>query len=237
MNDMKADTMKKTIAILAAAASLFATACDKSEILAPTDQRHIYISYPEEGNQVFNFSFVSTPEESARIAVPIKFAGRPLTEDLAYAVKVYPGNKDTALEEGEEYEFPELIFHQKNGFEETIYITVHKTARMETGTYNLKFSLVSNENFFATRTGSLEAELRITAQISQPSWWSQTVSDIYLGPYGDEKFKLFAQNIFNGDFGTLDDDEKRYYALKFKYWLEENPHYDNNVLITVTIQG
>ena len=152
-------------------------------------------------------------------------------------MKVYPDNKDTALEEGEEYEFPELIFHQKNGFEETIYITVHKTARMETGTYNLKFSLVSNENFFATRTGSLEAELRVTAQISQPSWWSQTVSDIYLGPYGDEKFKLFAQNIFNGDFGTLDDDEKRYYALKFKYWLEENPHYDDHVLITVTIQG
>lgn len=236
MKHMTADTMKKTIAILAAAASLFATACDKSEILAPTDQRHIYISYPEEGNQVFNFSFVSTPEESARIAVPIKFAGRPLTEDLAYAVKVYPGNKDTTLKEGEEYELPELIFH-KEDFCDTLFVTVHKTARMETGTYNLKFSLVSNENFFATRTGSLEAELRVTAQISQPSWWSQTVSDIYLGPYGDEKFKLFAQNIFNGDFGTLDDDEKRYYALKFKYWLEENPHYDDHVLITVTIQG
>ncbi len=39
MKHMKADTMKKTIAILAAAASLFATACNKSEILDPTDHR------------------------------------------------------------------------------------------------------------------------------------------------------------------------------------------------------
>lgn len=237
MKHMKANTMKKTTAILAAAAALVMTACNKSEILAPTDQRHIYIVYPEEGNQVFNFSFVSTPEESAQIAIPLKFAGRPLTEDLAFAVKVEPGNTDTTLTEGEEYEFPELIFHKKNGFEETIYITIHKTARMETGTYSLKFSLASNENFFATRTGSLEAELRVTALISQPSWWTKQVSDIYLGAYGDEKFKLFSRNVFNGDFGALDDDEKRYYALKFKYWLEENPSYENDVRITVAIQG
>lgn len=90
MKQFKADTMKKTIAILAAAASLFTAACNKSEILAPTDQRYIYMSYPEGGNQIFNFSFVSTTKKTVRIAVPIKFAGRPLTEDLAYAVKLHP---------------------------------------------------------------------------------------------------------------------------------------------------
>lgn len=239
MKHMKADTMKKTIAILAVAASLFATACNKSEILDPTDQRYIYMSYPESGNPVFNFSFVSTIKETVEIAVPIKFAGRPLTEDLAYAVKVYPGNKDTTLKEGEEYELPELIFH-KEDFCDTIFVTVHKTARMETGTYNLKFSLEGNDNFHATQTGFLEAELRVTAQISQPSWWNQNVIDFYLGGYSDKKFRLFSQNIFVGDYGELDDSEKQYYALKFKYWLEDQTppvEDEDGTLMKVAIQG
>ena len=78
---------------------------------------------------------------------------------------------------------------------------------MENGTYNLKFSLESNENFFATQTGFLEAELRVTAQIAQPSWWNQSVVDFYLGTYSDKKFGLFSQNIFTGDYGELSDSD------------------------------
>ena len=55
------------------------------------------MSYPESGNPVFNFSFISTTKETVQIAVPIKFAGRPLTEDLSYALKVYPGDVQTTL--------------------------------------------------------------------------------------------------------------------------------------------
>lgn len=228
--------MKKTIALLAAAAALFTAACDKSEILSPTDQRHIYISYPEKDNSVFNFSFISTTKETVQIAVPIKFSGPRLTEDLAFALKVYPGSKDATLEEGKEYELPELIFH-KEDFLDTIFVTVHKTERMKTGIYNLKFSLEGNANFHATQTGALEAELRITAQIAQPSWWDQDVVDFYLGKYGDRKFELFSQNIFTGDYGELDDSEKRYYAIRFKYWLEQHEEYEGGERITVPIQG
>ena len=237
MKHMKADTMKKTTAILAAAAALAMTACNKSEILAPTDQRYIYMSYPESGNPVFNFSFISTTKETVQIAVPIKFAGRPLTEDLSYALKVYPGDEQTTLKANEEYELPELVFH-KESFLDTIFVTVHKTARMENGTYNLKFSLESNENFFATQTGFLEAELRVTAQIAQPSWWNQSVVDFYLRTYSDKKFGLFSQNIFTGDYGELSDSDKRFYALKFKYWLAENPQTEEDgTQMKVAIQG
>ena len=111
---------------------------------------------------------------------------------------------------------------------------------METGTYNLKFSLESNDNFHATQTGFLEAELRVTAQISQPSWWNQNVIDFYLGGYSDKKFRLFSQNIFVGDYGELDDSEKQYYALKFKYWLEDQTppvEDEDGTLMKVAIQG
>lgn len=231
--------MKKTIAILAAAVALISIGCNKSEILSPTYERHIYMSYPEDGNSVFNFSFVSTTKTTVQIAVPIKFAGRPLTEDLAFALKVYPDNSKTALQEGKEYEFPERIFHKEN-FLDTIFITIHRTERMDTATFNMKFSLTDNENFFATQTGALEAELRVTAQIAQPSWWNQDVVDFYLGKYSNKKFELFSQNIFMGDYGELDDSEKRYYALKFKYWLEDQEpaiYDEDNTLMTVAIQG
>lgn len=239
MKHMKADTMKKTTAILAAAAALVTTACNKSEILSPGDQRYIYISYPENDNQVFNFSFVSTTKETVKIAVPIKFAGRPLTQDLAYAVKVYPGSEETTLKATEEYELPELVFH-KESFRDTIFVTIHKTARMESGSFNLKFSLESNENFLATQTGFLEAEFRVTAQIAWPSWWNQSVVDFYLGAYSDKKFELFSQNIFTGDYGELSESEKRLYALQFKYWLEkQDPKIceEDGTQMKVAIQG
>lgn len=231
--------MKKTIAILAATVALASIGCNKSEILSPTYERHIYMSYPESDNPVFNFSFVSTTKETVQIAVPIKFAGRPLTENLAFAITVHPGAEETTLKEGEEYELPELIFH-KEDFLDTIFVTIHKTERMKTGIYNLKFSLTDNENFFATQTGALEAELRVTAQIAQPSWWNQDVVDFYLGKYSNKKFELFSQNIFMGDYGELDDSEKRYYALRFKYWLEDQEpaiYDEDDTLMTVAIQG
>ncbi len=229
--------MKKTTALFAAAAALFAASCDKSEILAPTDQRYIYMSYPESNNPVFNFSFISTTKKTVRIAVPIKFAGRPLSEDLAYAVKVHPGSEETTLKANEEYELPELVF-RKESFLDTIFVTVHKTARMETATYSLKFSLVSNGNFLATQTGFLDAELRVTAQIAHPAWWDQSVVEFYLGTYSDKKFELFSQNIFTGDYGELSDSEKQFYALKFKYWLAEHPQTeDDGTQMKVAIQG
>lgn len=232
--------MKKTIAILTATVALISTGCSKSEILAPTDQRYIYMSYPETDNSVFNFSFISTTKETVQIAIPIKFAGRSLTEDLAFAIKVHPGDTEkTTLKEGEEYELPELVFH-KGDFLDTIFVTVRKTARMENSVYNLKFNLESNENFLATQTGALEAELRVTAQIAQPSWWNQEVTDIYLGKYSNKKFKLFTQEIFIGDYGELDESGKRYYALKFKYWLEEQTpqvYDEDDTLMKVAIQG
>lgn len=226
--------MKKTIALLAAATALFTGACNKSEILSPTDQRHIYMSYPESDNPVFNFSFVSTNKPSVRIAIPIKFAGRPLTEDLAYAVSVDPAS---TLTEGTEYQFPELVFH-KGDFVDTIFVTLHRTKRMESAVYNLKFTLTDNANFRATHRGMLEADLRVTAQIAQPAWWNQDVTTFYLGKYSNKKFELFSQEIFMGDYGELDDSAKRFYALKFKYWLELNETFDeDDSRMTVAIQG
>ncbi len=227
--------MKKTIILFGTAAALLTAACNKSEILAPTDRRHIYIAYPDSENPIFNFSFLSTPDETARIAVPITFAGRPLTGDLDFAIEVSP---ETTLAEGSEYQLPELVFHQEKGFRDTIYVAIHKTERMENDTYTLKFNLVSNANFLATMTGALEAEIRVTAQVAQPSWWTQEVTDYYLGTYSDLKFELFTLHGYIGDYGALDDNEKRYYALKFKYWLQENPQTEaDGTAMNVPIQG
>lgn len=232
--------MKKTIALLAAATALFTGACNKSEILSPTDQRHIYMSYPESDNPIFNFSFVSTNKPSVKIAVPIKFAGRPLTEDLAYALKVVPGTdpkKDSTMLEGSEFELAEPLFH-RGEFNDTIFVTIHRTERMDTMLCYLKINLIDNENFLATHRGMLEAELRVTAQIAQPAWWNQDVTTYYLGKYSNKKFELFSQEIFMGDYGELDDSAKRYYALKFKYWLEQNETFDeDDSRMTVAIQG
>lgn len=234
-----AETMKTTIlTLIAAAAALLQTGCEKSEILAPTHQRYIYMSYPENGDGTYHFSFISTDKPTVRLAVPIRFAGRPLDEDLAYAVSAgYDADPEAALIPDTEYTLSEPVFH-KGRFADTLFVTVHKTARMDTRTLSLRIVLESNANFLATQTGALEAELRVTAQIARPDWWTQEVVDFYLGTYSDLKFKLFSQEIFLGDYGALDDSTKRYYALLFKYWLEEHPQQEEDgSKMKVAIQG
>ena len=182
------------------------TACNKSEILAPTDQRpHLHVVSGER-ELVFNFSFISTTKETVQIAVPIKFAGRPLTEDLSWPERSTRRQADDA-ESQRRVRTPGAGFPQG---ELPRHDLRHGPQDRPDGERHLQPQIQprKQQNFFATQTGFLEAELRVTAQIAQPSWWNQSVVDFYLGTYSDKKFGLFSQNIFTGDYGELSDSEK-----------------------------
>ncbi len=221
--------MKRTILLFLLAALSFSS-CNEKMIPEFGYDRYIYMDGDE---QTFSFSFISTTEDTYRLAIPLTFAGRPLTEDLTYAVSVDPSS---TLIAGTEYEFPDLIF-RKGYLKDTLYLTLHRTERMSENTFTLKFDLASNENFQATQTGKLTAEVSVSDILSQPLWWNQQVIDNYLGEYSDKKYELFVQHGYAGDFGALEADMKYYYAMKFKMYLESNPQYDNGELITVPVVG
>ncbi len=221
--------MKRTILLFLLAALSFSS-CNEKMIPEFGYDRYIYMDGDE---QTFSFSFISTTEDTYRLAIPLTFAGRPLTEDLTYAVSVDPSS---TLIAGTEYEFPDLIF-RKGYLKDTLYLTLHRTERMSENTFTLKFDLASNENFQATQTGKLTAEVSVSDILSQPLWWNQLVIDNYLGEYSDKKYELFVQHGYAGDFGALEADMKYYYAMKFKMYLESNPQYDNGELITVPVVG
>lgn len=229
MDSKKQKNMKKTVSILILAALCFSS-CSEKMIPEFGYDRYIYL---DGESQTFNFSFVSIPDDTYRLAIPLTFAGRPLTEDLTYAVKVDPSS---TMEAGTEYEFPELIF-RKGYLKDTLFLTLHRSTRMSESTFNLKFDLVSNENFQATQTGKLTAEVSVSAILSKPLWWDTLVEDNYLGEYSDKKYELFVQHGYAGDFGALEADMKYYYAMKFKQYLESNPQYDDGELITVPVVG
>lgn len=226
--------MKRRSFIIAVIAVLCVTACEKSEILSLDNERYIYMAYPEKDNHVFNFSFVSTDLDVAQIALPVKFAGHQLESDLSFSLET---DSSSTLTEGREYKLSELVFH-KSYVQDTVWVTLYRTEKLKEEQLYLKIKLVTNENFYASYVGMLDAEVHVTDQIAIPDWWDSDVTDYFLGTYSDKKFELFYQHGYMGDYGSLDDSEKRYYALKFKYWLQENPQTeDDGVKMSVAILG
>lgn len=215
------------------AAGIVSQSCDEREIPTFGEERYIYVEWAKNvTDKNFICSFITTLEDDKTVGIPLRFAGRTLTEDTEYAVKL---GTETDVTEGE-YELPERFVFRKGYFQDTLYVTFTRSERMQQNSYKLVLNLVSNENFLATQRDATSATIIVSDMISQPEWWDETVINSYLGPYSDKKFRLFLSEIYSGDYGALSADEKRAYALQFKEYVEQNDiREDNNEPMVVPV--
>lgn len=190
--------------------------CQKDEIPFYEDTHHIYLKQIDKKHQI-DYSFVySGGAPLVILELPVTYTGRVLEEDAAYAIRV---NEEQTTALSDEYVVPSTSLFRKGRFIDTLKIQINNRERLEQTSVKLVLELVSNENFVASTRDSLKMEINFTNKISRPVWWNQNVTDFYLGTYSNEKLEEFIQ-IFAGDFGDLSEDDKLYYARKFKYELE-----------------
>lgn len=230
MKDMRINT----VLILAAFSALLLSGCRKDEIDLFGEERYIYFNSIE-GSHEYHYNFIySSGKDEVTLDLPIGYSGRLYTEDKPYSVSVDEENTTAGTDE---YAIPENPVFKGNMYSDVLTLTLKNSARLETSEQKISLKLVTNGSFIAAVRDSLVMDIYITDMISQPAWWTDEVTEAYLGRYSDTKLQLFIDNVYAGDYGELSEDEKLYYARKFKYWLEENPQTDEYGQITVPVIG
>ena len=205
-----------------------------------------FIYFPTIGHEhAINYTLGGLDE--GVIEIPLRYSGRFYEEDRDYLVEVLEveGTEDSPVinaEENVEFFLPDKFTFraasdEKDRFRDILPVTVKRSSRMDEAKLNITLKLVSNDNFSASVRDSMVMKIWVTNMIIKPQWWNEEVSEAYLGDYSDVKYKLFIDHVFDGDYGALSAGEQHLYALRFKHWLEENPHYEDGQLITVPVVG
>ncbi len=235
--------MKKKILLFIMALGLF-SGCKIDELEFFGEERFIYFPTINREHTI-NYTLGGLEEDVVKI--PLRYSGRYYTENREYKIQIVqeegtPENPIVNAEEGVEFSLPEkLIFRtaqkEQQRYADNLDLKVMKSDRMNTEVLNITLRLVSNENFTAAVRDSMTMNIKVTNMIAKPYWWTSEIAEAYLGEYSNIKYKLFLDNVYDGDYGQLEAGEQYYYALQFKKWLEENPHYENGKLITVPVIG
>lgn len=216
-------------------------ACTKDKLNTYQADRYIYFnsSWIEDSTIV---SFFYYPEKDIiRVPLYLSFAGNEITEDISYRLVVdetlttaQPGN----------YDMEENFLWKAGLFQDTAYVTLLKSDVLDDKEVRLVLRLEENENFQLGPKDRLEYRIIFSSIVSQPEWWNTNVVNHYLGSYSKAKFQEFIKATGVGDLtGVTDDTTLRYYALKFKYYLQRvkdetgEPIMDGNVEMTVPIIG
>lgn len=214
---------------------LASAGCKKDGIDLFGEQRYIYFNTVEGSHELhYNFLY-SLGEDEVTVEIPVSYSGRLYGEDRYYEVAV--DKETTTAEEGTEYELPAEPVFGGNLYSDVLTVTLKNSSRLADSEQRLSLRLVTNSSFVAAVRDSLVMDIYLTDKISRPAWWTDEVTEAYLGTYSDTKLELFINHAYSGDFGELTEDEKLHYARVFKYWLEENPSVDEYGQITVPVIG
>ena len=171
------------------------------------------------------FFFAKPTDDHVMAEIVVALAGRPLTKDLHFGLKVV---KDMTTATPDEYVLENSYTFRARPIPagaslilDTIQIRMNRSARL-------------NE----LQVGQFErskAVIHLTKDAVKPEWWTLEVSAGLLGNYSSLKYKTFLENIpgaysLDGNMIKSAPDEAIKLVKLFKQWLAENPTEDENGL-------
>lgn len=174
----------------------------------------------------------------------VKLNGPLLEEDKTFKVEVLE-EKTTALPE--DYTLAtEQTFHA-GVWEDSIYITLHRTPHLATDLVRLTIRLVPNDhfdvapyigdtNFNTISRETITASISFCDMISKPEWWDERITNFYLGEYSDNKYRYFIISSGVTDLTGYSSTEIREMLIKFKDDISDNNWTESDgSLITIVI--
>lgn len=233
--------MKKLFFMIAVLAGVCLTACSEQDIESFGTQRFVYFQKfwkdaPAPGTEKaektgVSFFFAEDDDTHVFADLQMVLAGRPLTEDLHFQLRVVE-DMTTALPG--EYSLDEFYtFRAKplasdaTQIDDTIHVKINRSKRLETMKegYQLTLEIVPSNGVLAGQFERSRAVLQITKDPVRPDWWTKEVEESLLGTYSAKKYKLFLRNVEGAE--TLDGtmikehpDRARQLVMNYKRWLE-----------------
>lgn len=212
--------------------------CSTDEIEYYDAERYLY--FTEVSVDSIKESFFFYPgEETIGVDLLVRYAGKPIEEDMTYRLEV-DENLTTAQAETD-YEVALEQVMPKGQMIDTLHVILRKTAALEMKNLQLALRIVANENFQVGPLDSIQSpRIIFTSQAVRPTWWDQDVIDYFLGAYSEVKYQLFIQITGISDMSQLTTAEKRIYSIRLKNYLIEQrnagtPVMDGNVEMSVPV--
>ena len=117
---------------------------------------------------------------------------------------------------------PEKPLFREGVVTDSLRVTIHATKIPKDKEFYITFRLVANENFGVGYKGYTDVKLWVNNKQSKPSWWDNSIKEVYLGPWSSKKFETLVIatkgiNSFEGLSATM----KRVYALQLKDYIEK----------------
>lgn len=200
-----------------------------------------YIQFVKHVNDSTLSTFLALPNDDEQLhPVAVELVGFPEDRDRTFKMSVVD-NLTTAQQTN--YSIPESFVLRANRTVDTAWITLRKTPDIAVATVRLVLGLEGGDELMVGQTDYSVGIIIISNVISQPQWWTTTVTSTYLGAYSDKKYRLFIEVTGVSDVNSTDLNELRYYAIMFKnYLLKEKDegrtvYEENGNEMTVTLLG
>ena len=216
--------------------------CNEEDIPLYGDQNYIQFVKDLSIDSTTIAFFYAPQATSIDSFVIVKMTGRAYSQDMEYSIVV--DSNLTTMQEGIHYKLPSKTYFKATQLRDTFPVTFYKRQELQEHALRLVLRVRSNENF---QQGQMEYNYKVFIAhdiISRPSWWTDEISTNYLGDYSDDKYRYFIQVNEGIDFIEISQSEIRAYALKLKYWLEEQKIATGKPItdehgneITVTVNG
>lgn len=206
------------IYLLITALFVFLFSCTEDKIMTYKSSVD-YLQFSKSVKDSTICSFLAFPNDMERqIPLVVELTGFSIPSDRTYKISVVP--ELSSAQEMHYTPVSEFTF-RANRHTDTCWINIKKTPDLLEKTVRLVFQLVENDEFKIGQTEFSMAVLSITNKISKPVWWTNTVTNYYLGYYSDKKYRLFITATGKAEIDNNDAEELLNEALLFKYYLRQ----------------
>lgn len=239
--------MKKYIFLFTILGAIFLAACSEQDIEPFGDRHEIYFykyfmdektpGTAKADSTNVTFFFAKPTDDHVMTDVVVALAGRAITEDLYFSLKVVD---EMTTATADEYVLEDFYTFRARPIPEdaalildTISIRMNRSPRLEELEQGLRLTLeiVPTAEVNVGQFERSRAIIHITKDAVRPIWWTKEVEAGLLGFYSSLKYRLFLENIPGAD--DMDGEMIKNYpdeAIKltklFKQWLAENPTWD-----------
>lgn len=236
----------KRILLFAICAVVFG-ACSEQDIEPFGDRHEIYfykffMDEREPGTSKADstdvtFFFAKPTDDHVIADVVVALAGRPLTKDLHFGLKVVD---EMTTAKPDEYVLDDVYTFRAREIPEgdklildTIQIRMNRSARLNELPEGLRLTveIVPTEELYVGQYERSRAVIHLTKDAVKPVWWTGEVTAGLLGNYSSLKYKLFLENVpgayeLDGEMIQNYPDEAFKLTKLFKQYLAENPTWD-----------
>jgi hypothetical protein len=104
---------------------------------------------------------------------------------------------------------------------DTCWISTIKTPQIAQQAVRLTVRLEETSAFKVGQTDKSAAIIYISNVLMKPGWWTERVTDSYLGEYSDKKYRLFIEVTGEAEIDSSNIPELRDYTLMLKNYLQK----------------